>query len=166
MWRLEGDDFVELVGRRQRRWPVSSLLAARFAAPIGGRRAVSLRFPRGRVLVVSHSWAGPGRFEDRSAGFSTLVRALALRAADSAPAARFTTTGVAAQDAFIWAVALLGGGAAALVLFSMTAGAAAMGIAMAARMVFLLILIFAVTPWLRPAAPALNPRDLPHGLLP
>jgi len=127
---------------------------------------VALGFPRGRVLVISHSWAGPGRFEDRTDSFSAFVRALAARAADLSPALRVSTTSVVAQDAVIWTTALIGGGAAALLIFSMTAGAAAMGIAMAARMAFVLILIYAVTPWLRPAAPPLDPRDLPAGLLP
>jgi len=126
---------------------------------------VSLRFPRGRTLIISHSWAGPGQFEDRTASFAAFVRALGRQAADSAPDARFGATGVAMQDAFLWTGGLLGGGALALVLFAISAGAADMGIAMAARLVFLLILMFAVTPWLRPASPRLDPRDLPSGLL-
>lgn len=126
---------------------------------------MSLSFPRGRVLLISHSWIGPGRFEDRGAGFAAFVRTLAARAAEANPNLKATTMAVGAQDALIWAVALIGGGAVALLLFSMTAGTAAMGIAMAARMAFVLILIYAVTPWLRPASPPLDPRDLPPGLL-
>lgn len=126
---------------------------------------MSLQFGRTRVLVISHSWIGPGRFEDRTASFSAFVRALGEQAADNAPDARFSTTGVATQDAIIWAVGLLGGGAGALLLFSISAGAASMGIAMSARMIFLLILLFAVTPWLKRPSPRLDPRDLPPAVL-
>lgn len=165
-WRLEGDDLVELSGRRQRRWSLSTLRRLRLASQAGGRRAVLLEFPRGRASIVSHGWAGLGRFEDRTASFAVLVRALAARAADLAPGARFGVAGVAAHEAFFWAMGLIGIGAAALLLFSLTAGAAAMGLALAARMVFVLLLMLAVLPWLTARAPAIDPRAIPASLLP
>lgn len=139
----------------------------RLAPPAaGGRHAVWLAFTGGRATITSHSWAGPGRFDDRSDSFSALVRALAARAADLAPAARFSTAGTDLYGAVTWTVGLLAIGVGVLLVFSLTAGAAGLGVSLAARMLFVLILIFAVTPWLKPPAPKLDPRDLPRGLVP
>lgn len=74
--------------------------------------------------------------------------------------------GIGAQGAMTWTIALLGTGVAALLLFSLTAGAFGLGLSLAARLSFPLILIFAVTPWLAPSAPPLDPRDLPRALVP
>lgn len=125
-----------------------------------------LEFQRGRATLLSHSWSRPGRFEDRTESYAALVRTLAARAADLAPAARFGVAGVRVQEAFLWTMGLVGGGAAALVLFSLSAGAAAMGVAMAARMLFVLLLMLAALPWMTPRAPAIDPRAIPEALLP
>lgn len=139
----------------------------RIAAPgPGGRSAAWIVFPRGRVTLVSHSWAGPGRFEDRSDAYGALVRAAAARMAEAAPAARIGRAEPSAQGALTWTVGLLGAGAAAMLLFSLSAGAAGLGVDLSSRMLFVLILIFAVTPWLKPTAPALDPRALPRSLVP
>jgi hypothetical protein len=46
------------------------------------------------------------------------------------------------------------------------AGMAPLGLDLAARLCFLLILVFAVTPWIGRATPAtLDPQDLPQALL-
>lgn len=132
----------------------------------GGRCAAWLTFPRGRVTIVSHSWSGPGRFEDRTGSFGPFVRALAVHVADAAPAARVAAAGQGALDGMTWTVGLLGAGVAALLLFSLLSDTAGLGVSLAARLLFALILIFAVTPWLKPRPPALDPRDLPRSLTP
>ncbi|MDP1631173.1 MAG: hypothetical protein Q8L66_07110 [Caulobacter sp.] len=116
-------------------------------------------------MIVSHSWMGPGRFEDRTASYARLVREIADAAADLAPQARFTTAGLELGEAFAWTMGLLGLGAAVLMLLSITAGAAALGLALAARLVFLLILMMAVLPWVKGGGSRLDPRALPQGLL-
>ena len=139
----------------------------RIAAPgPAGRAGAWILFPRGRVTLVSHSWAGPGRFEDRGDSYGALVRAVAARMADVAPAARIGRAEPGAAGALGWIIGLLGTGAAAMLLFSLSAGAVGLGVSLAARMLFALILIFAVTPWLAPAAPPLDPRALPRSLVP
>ena len=65
-----------------------------------------------------------------------------------------------------WSIGLLGAGVAALLVFSLLSDTASLGVSLAARLLFALIMIFAVTPWLRPQPPALDPRDLPRSLTP
>jgi hypothetical protein len=60
---------------------------------------------------------------------------------------------------------LLAFGAAAMLLFSLTAGMVAVGVDMAARMSFVLILMFAALPWLNRGA-TFDPHDPPTDLLP
>jgi hypothetical protein len=100
------------------------------------------------------------------ASFAPLVRALAERAALAAPNARFATAGFEPGEAFTWTIGLIGLGAAALLLFSISAGAASLGLALSARMVFVLILMLAALPWLRGGSATLDPRAIPHSLLP
>lgn len=94
------------------------------------------------------------------------MRALAAQLAEAAPNARVAPAGPDAGGGLAWIIGLLGAGAAALLLFSLTAGAAGLGVSLAARLLFVLILIFAVTPWLKPQSAPLDPRDLPRGLAP
>ncbi len=117
------------------------------------------------MLVPSQSWLGPGRMEDRSAGFGAFVRALAAEAADANPKARFLSGSAQLRSGLIWAMLLLGSGAAMLLLFSVSADFAGFGIALAARLVFLLLLIAAVLPWVERRAGTFDPRDIPANLL-
>ncbi len=118
------------------------------------------------MTIVSHGWSGPGRFEDHTVSYGPLVRALAARLADVAPGARIAAAGLDGQAGMSWTIGLLGAGVAALLGFSLMAGTAGLGVSLAARLLFALILIFAVTPWLKPRIAGLDPRDLPHSLAP
>ena len=134
--------------------------------PGSPRRAVTLQFAKGRCVIASHSWIGPGRFDDRLERFSPFVRAVAAAAADQAPRARFTTAGVEVGEAFLWTMGLLGIGAVVLLAASISAGAASLGVALAARLVFVLILMLAVMPWVKERTTTLDPRAIPPALLP
>lgn len=125
-----------------------------------------LQFARGRCVVPSHSWRGPGRFDDRTDTYSSFVRALVAQAADHAPRARFATAGLEVGEAFLWTIGLLGIGTVVLLVTSISAGAATLGIALAARLVFVLILMLAALPWLKGRTGALDPAALPEDLLP
>lgn len=118
------------------------------------------------MTIVSHGWRGPGRFEDHTDSYSPLVRALAARLADLAPGARVAAAGLDGQGGMSWTIGLLGAGVVALLVFSLMAGTAGLGVSLAARLLFALILIFAVTPWLKPRVAGLDPRDLPRALAP
>ncbi len=164
---MQDDALVEKAGARERRWALADLKLLRLAGlPNSPRRAVGLQFAKGRSVIPSHSWRGPGRFDDRTETWSPLVRALAERSADAAPRARFTTAGLELGEAFLWTMGLLGIGAAVLLVASISAGAASLGIALAARLVFLLILMLAALPWLRGKTATLDPRAIPRSLLP
>ena len=127
---------------------------------------MTLQFAKGRCVIPSHSWRGPGRFEDRTGTFSPLARALAETSADLAPRARFATAGIEIGEAFLWTMGLLGIGAVVLLISSISAGAVSLGVALAARLVFVLILMLAALPWLKGRTATLDPRTIPRSLLP
>jgi hypothetical protein len=86
--------------------------------------------------------------------------------ARAAPHVRFETDGGRLAGLLVIAASLLGAGAGAMALAATMAGLAPLGLDLAARLGFLLILVFAVTPWIGQAAPrVLDPGDLPHALL-
>lgn len=167
VWTLEAGTLVETRGPRSRRFPLSSLTRYSLAAEAGGgrRRSLLVTFGRRRLVIVSQSYLAPGRFEDRLASFSILARAIAAVGADLAPRARFGLARFEARTALTWVMGLMAFGAIATLLFSLTAGMAAVGIDMAARMSFALFLILAALPWLSRGQP-FDPRDPPSDLLP
>ena len=173
VWTLEGAELVERRGPREQRFPLSTLTAFRLARPREGgrRRVLTLVFGRRKTILTAQSYAGPGRFEDRLASFSLLARAVAAVASDLAPSskgggAKFELAGVmAAREGLTWVMGLLGFGTVVLLLFAFTPGMAGVAVAIAARMAFLLILLFAVLPWLG-RGEGLDPHALPDDLLP
>jgi len=167
VWTLDAGTLVETRGKAERRFPLSSLTRYQLAADKTGgrRRSLLLTFGRRRLSIASQSYVGPGQFEDRLDSFSTLARAVAAVGADLAPRARFGLARFEAHTALTWVMGLTAFGAAAILLFSLTAGMAAVGVDMAARMSFVLILMFAVLPWLNRGTP-FDPHDPPHDLLP
>ncbi len=156
-FRLEENTLVRIVGRRQMRWPLSHLREI----TLGVRRSPytpPIRFARlrlgGHVQVIA---CGP-----KVQGYGAFVTALA-RAAPHAP---IRTEGGRLAGLLIMSAALLGAGAGALALAAVMAGLAPLGLDLAARLSFLLILVFAVTPWIGRTAPlALDADALPEHLL-
>lgn len=166
VWTLEAGVLVETRGKGERRFPLASLTRYRLAVGRDGRRrSLLLTFGRRRIVIVSQSYQGPGRFEDRLASFSILARAVAAVGADLSPRARFGVARLEARAALTGMIALTALGAVATLGFSLTAGMAAVGVDMAARMVFVLLLLAAALPWIG-AGPAFDPREPPSDLLP
>ncbi len=167
VWTLEAGTLVETRGKVERRFPLSSLTRYRLAADKDGgrRRSLLVTFGKRRLVIVSQSYVAPGRFDDRLTSFSTLARALAAVGADLAPRAKFGLARVEARTAFTWVMGLTAFGALAMLLFSVTAGMVGVGVDMAARMSFVLILMVAVLPWLSRGQP-FDPHDPPTDLLP
>ncbi|MBU4436128.1 MAG: hypothetical protein KKC14_17150 [Alphaproteobacteria bacterium] len=167
VWTLRDGTLVETRGLKVRGFPLSALTRFRLAAaPKGGRRRVlQLSFGRETMVIIAQSYVGPGRAEDRLDGFSAFVRALARQAADAAPRAQFALARIEARPALTWVAGFLGVGVVALLASSVSAGMAGVGVDMAARMGFVLILLLAALPWLS-RGDAFDPRDPPRDLLP
>jgi hypothetical protein len=161
-WTLEGDLLFERRGRIERPLPLSTLRRMTLTVSPGRRGRVAwLTFAATRTAIPARGVNGSGGSES----FAPLIRAIAAVAAEAAPGARFTTTAFAQREMLTLVAGFLGLGIVALLLASLSAGMAGLGVALAARLSFGLILIFAVTPWLGRDSGAFDPRAIPPGLL-
>lgn len=93
------------------------------------------------------------------------MAALAREVAASSPTARFTVPAVATQGVAVGGAALLGGGALALAAFSVGVGQMDLGLALAARMAFLAIMVLAILPWIDLTAGQFDPHAVPARLV-
>ncbi len=175
-WSLTEDALVESqAGRRERVWPFSALRLVRIAPGtnryVPGETVMRMVFRRGALNIGSHSFRGLARYEDQSRAFTAWVRAVCAEAARTAPHARFEAGVAWASGVFLGAMVLLGLGVAALLAVSLTPGANGLGLDLAARLSFGLLLMIAVQPWLSAAGsrrfdPAAIPADLLSGRRP
>ncbi|HUO23334.1 MAG TPA: hypothetical protein VMU59_12525 [Caulobacteraceae bacterium] len=165
-YALDADVLTHRVGRRERRWPLATLRRV----TVGVRRSpyapplpfVRLTFARpgigGAVLTIAR--------RSGVQGYGRFVRALAEAAAVHAPQARFESLGGRATSGLIGLAILLSAGVLAMGVAAAMAGLAPLGLDLAARLVFLLILIMALLPWIaRSGARRLDPRALPQDLV-
>ncbi|CAN5503819.1 hypothetical protein BH10PSE5_BH10PSE5_32350 [soil metagenome] len=143
VWTLAGEEIIERRGGKERRFPLSKLKGLHSAD--GG---AILTFARGRLMIPAMSYGRGLRPEDRSASFSAFIGAVAGAAAVTTPGARFRNAGSPIAEPLIWMMGLLGAGALVLLLFAATAGAWSLGVALAARLVFVMILAAGALPWL------------------
>lgn len=143
VWTLDGDAIIETRGRRARRFELARLKSLQSAE--GG---AVLTFARGRLTIPAMSYTRGLRPENRAASFAAFVGAVAAAAAVTTPGARFRNAGAPMAEPLIWMIGLLGGGALMLLLFAATAGAWTLGVALAARLVFVMILATGALPWL------------------
>ena len=146
VWTLDGDAITEQRGRRARRFELAKLKSLQSAE--GG---AVLTFARGRLTIPAMSYTRGLRPENRAASFAAFIGAVAAAAAVTTPGARFRNAGSPMAEPLIWMMGLLGAGALVLLLFAATAGAWTLGVALAARLVFVLILAAAALPWLNRA---------------
>lgn len=148
VWTLEGDELVERRGARERRLALARITALR-TTPRGALLAFG---PLVRVAIPGLTYGGGLRPQDNAQSFAPFMAALIESVARKAPKARLLTAGPSSREPIIWAIALSGGGAAALLVFAASSGAWALGLSLAARLAFVAILAGAVLPWLdRPA---------------
>ncbi|MFZ3007181.1 MAG: hypothetical protein WA047_13520 [Phenylobacterium sp.] len=147
VWTLDGDIITETRGRRTRRFELARLKSLHSAE--GG---AVLTFARGRLTIPAMSYTRGLRPENRAASFAAFVGAVAAAAAVTTPGARFRNAGAPMAEPLIWMIGLLGGGALMLLLFAATAGAWTLGVALAARLVFVMILAAGALPWLNRAS--------------
>jgi hypothetical protein len=167
VWTLKDGTLVETRGLRVRGFP------AERPDPIPPGRRAQGRSPPGAAAELRPRQAHDHRAElcrarhaeDRLESFSAFARALSRQAADAAPTARFSLARIEARPALTWVAGFLAIGVVALLLSSLSAGMAAIGLDMAARMAFVLILLLGALPWLS-RGDAFDPRDPPRDLLP
>ena len=142
-WTLEAQHLVERRGAHERRLALSELKSIR-----AGAMACVLRFRGHAPLSIPALSYGGWRPMDQGADFAAFLTVL-LAAAPIKAMGMSTHRGPrGAADPVIWTMALLAAGAAAMLAFSATVGAWALGLTLAARLVFLLILAGAILPWL------------------
>jgi hypothetical protein len=163
---VAGDILTHNQGWRTRSLPLARLrtftLGVRrspYARPVRFARLRFARFPFGQDVETIVCPAGVE-------AYAAFIRALAEAACDRAPHARFEAEGGRLAGAMASVVALLGAGAAAMAAAAVMSGFAPLGLDLACRLIFLLILAFAITPWIgRGGARRLDPRALPTELL-
>ncbi|MDO9245283.1 MAG: hypothetical protein Q7U11_02275 [Phenylobacterium sp.] len=146
VWTLEGDVITQTRGRQARRFELAKLKSLQSAQ--GG---AVLTFARGRLTIPAMSYTRGLRPENRAESFAGFVGAVAAAAAVTTPGARFRNAGAPLAEPLTWMMGLLAAGAVMLLLFAATAGAWTLGVALAARLVFVLILAAGVLPWLNRA---------------
>ena len=165
-WRLE-DDTLSGAVRPHRLVDLRSVRIARG----DGRYApdaltVRLSFRTGAVDLSSLSFRDRLSPTDQTPELAAFTEKLLARAALLAPSARYETGKSFVPGLFLGAAAILGAGILAVLLATLAAGSYALGLELAARLSFVLILMFALWPWI--AALGLrrfDPAAIPPGLL-
>lgn len=169
-WRIEDGVLIEN-GRKARRWPLDTLRSARIERSDPrrgtGARTLRLAFRNRLVSVGSHSFTGPLAIADQTPQFAAFARAVCAQGITHAPQAQFTSGGGMIGGVFASAAAILGVGLILVVMATLTAGAVTLGLEIAARLAFVLILMLAVWPWLSTLnRRAFNPLAVSRELLP
>lgn len=135
VWTLEDGWVVERRGGRLRRFPMAELKGVRRAD-----RGAILLFGRRRLTIPALSYEGL-QPQDRSASFEAFMTAVTGQVPTRRPPAF-------GRAPIYWIMGLMALGALALLAFAASGGAWSLGVALAARLVFVLILAAAVLPWL------------------
>ena len=149
-WRLEDGRLIEQRGARERSLPLADLRRLDVADAF----AIAA-FRGGRMRIAARSFTNAMNIEDRSATFRALIGALAAEGAAASPRLRLSGgRGPTLEAALVWIMALCAAGAAAVLLSAAVMGAFALGLALASRLAFVLILALAVWPWLQRRNPA------------
>ncbi len=143
VWSLEAGELIERRGGRERRLALAELVSLRASAT-----GVLLQFRRRRRLAVPALSYGALRPRDQTASFAPFLTGLLAQTETAAPHARRLATNANLGEPLIWIMGLMGAGAAALLLFAATAGEWALGVTLAARLVFMVIIAAAALPWL------------------
>ncbi len=142
-WTLADGELIERRGARERRFPIKDL--RRLSITDGLARA---DFARGRVRIPARSFGRGGRLEDHGESCVRLTDALAADSAAHAPRLRLGKPPRQEADLVVWTIVLCGAGVLAVMAAAAMIGAWALGLALSARLLFVLILALAVLPWI------------------
>ncbi|MFD1191553.1 MULTISPECIES: hypothetical protein [Phenylobacterium] len=143
VWTLEDGAIVETRGAHVRRLALAELKSLKIT-PQGAALGFGLR----RLVIPARTYGGGLKPLDATDTYAPFAEALAEACVHAAPAARQRAGAPGRAEPVIWIMALMGGGAAALLVFAALAGDFALGVALASRLLFVTILAGAVLPWL------------------
>ncbi|WP_304164845.1 hypothetical protein [Phenylobacterium aquaticum] len=143
VWTLEGAEIIERRGGQSRRFPLARLKTLKVT-----RDGAILGFGLRRMAIPANTYAGGLRPQDHTDSFAPFLEAVAEAAGHAAPGAKLRTARPRNAEPVVWVMVLMGTGAAALLLFAAMAGAWTLGVALAARLLFVTILAAAVLPWM------------------
>lgn len=175
-FRLSGGDLVQsLPGKPDKAWPLHHLRAVRIAPGVNryvpDEIVLRLVFRKGAirlgaVSMGSHSFQGLANYADQRASFIPFAREVCREAANVTPPVRFEHGAARAAGVFTGAMMILGAGVILLLIAALGAGAAGLGVDLAARLAFVLMVMLAVQPWLTGAGPRrFDPRSIPPDVL-
>jgi hypothetical protein len=136
-WTVDKAQIVERRGRRERRFPLTELRGVTRA-----RQGAVLKFRRRKLTIPARSYGEDAHIPERAQAFDAFLAAI-----DAAAPGR-TLAASPYVEAALWIMALMGVGALAVLLASGLAGAWLLGLALASRLLFVVILGAAVLPWL------------------
>lgn len=146
VWRVEAGALIQRRGSQERVFPLAALKRVR-RAPTGA----VLVFERRRVTLPSRSYGTGFGLEDRSGSFEALLAQITAGASLAAPPpaspVSFFPT-LPASGLITVVIGLLAFGTLAALALAVTTGATGLGIAFAARMAFVLMLVVAAMPWM------------------
>lgn len=142
VWSLEGGEIVERRARRERRFQLAELRSISRL-----NRGAVLQFRRRRLTIPALGYGEVLRPQDQRESFEAFLSALDV-AAPGRPVHRRSQ----AAEAVLWVMGLMAVGALAVLLAAGQAGAWLLGVALAARLIFLVMLGAAALPWLRAGA--------------
>lgn len=170
-WRLADGALVETRHGREKVWPLADLRAVRIADGanryVPHEKVARLSFAKGATSFSSHSFLGLAQYADQSPAFGAFVRAVCDEGRALAPQARFEAGTVRGEGLLSGAMAILAGGTLLVIFGAVTAGALSLGADISARLAFVLILMFAVSPWLPSGRlRTFDPQDIPRDVLP
>jgi hypothetical protein len=151
VWTLENAALVERVGGRAKTLPIDCLRSLQVIGEAGtGRRAAHLIFAGGRAVIPAQSLSGSRLFEDRSAAFDSFIAAVETewggRPDGRLRESERKTAGVG--NGLVWGIGLMAAGAIFMIVVALVSGMSSLGLALAARLLFVAILLGAALPWL------------------
>ena len=152
VWTLDKAQIIERRGGRERRFPLTELRGVTRA-----RSGAILKFRRRKLTIPARGYGEDHRVAERAKALDTFLAEI-----DAAAPGR-TLTPSPYAEAVLWIMALMSVGALALLLAAGLAGAWLLGVALASRLVFVVILGAAVLPWLparkKPQSRTLSPDE-------
>lgn len=143
LWTLTEGEIVERRGGQERRFDLAQAKALH-----GSATGVVLTFPRRRLAIPALSYGGGLRALGHTDSFGPFLAALTEALSEAAPAARLHPAGPGLLAPVIWVMGLMGAGVLGMLAFAAASGSWLLGVALSARLAFVLILTAAIVPWL------------------